>query len=273
MNRRTIALALATALLPLACRESPRPEKAEPPEQPTQPPAKTAPPPVAYVQAIPNTRAAIDLVPVPAAKVWLGKTEITWAQFETWYFTEEEEDLPDGVDAISRPSSYYFPHDRGWGRGKRPAVGFSRHAAEQFCVWLSQRTGRKYRLPTEAEWEAACGDAPADLDVAAWHEGNSGAKTQPVAGKSANAAGLHDMLGNVWEYCQGTFAQDDDGPVLRGGCWADPAAAVKPGARRTVPFSWNERDPQRPRSVWWYADGPYAGFRIARSFADAKETK
>lgn len=117
--------------------------------------------------------------------------------------------------------------------------------ATEFCQKLSQRTGRKVRLPTEAEWEYACpagsttrfcfGDSDNGLGDYAWYRSNSGMKTHPVGAKRANAWGLHDMHGNIWEWCADWFDKDyyaksptDDptGPangsygVVRGGCWS-----------------------------------------------------
>mgnify|MGYP002626072859 FL=1 len=106
-----------------------------------------APVPADYDEAIPGTVVSFRMVAVPEARIWLGRTEVTWEEFEAWYLSEEEEGE---VDAVARPSPFYFPHDRGWGAGRRPAVGISRHAAERYCAWLSRRTNRAYRLPTEA---------------------------------------------------------------------------------------------------------------------------
>jgi len=123
-----------------------------------------------------------------------------------------------------------------------PVETVSWNDASEFCRKLSQRAGRTVRLPTEAEWEYACragsttrfcfGESDNGLGDYAWHYSNSEKKTHPVGGKQANAWGLHDMHGNVWEWCgdwKGSYpsgtASDPTGPtsgrhrVLRGGSW------------------------------------------------------
>jgi formylglycine-generating enzyme required for sulfatase activity len=130
------------------------------------------------------------------------------------------------------------PGDRGWGRAQRPVINVSWEDAVAYCEWLSQETGLPYRLPREAEWEYACragseavycfGDDKTQLGEYAWYEKNSGNKTHPVGEKKANAWGLHDMHGNVWEWCADRYdaeyyAVSPQGPdkgsdrVLRGG--------------------------------------------------------
>jgi len=116
--------------------------------------------------------------------------------------------------------------------------------ANAFCEKLSKQTGRNYRLPTEAEWEYACrasstgrycfGDDEALLDDYAWHTKNAVNKTHSVGGKKPNAWSLHDLHGNVWEWCQDWYdagyywlspETDPQGPtsggyrLLRGGSW------------------------------------------------------
>lgn len=110
------------------------------------------------------------------------------------------------------------------------------------CQKFLKKVGGGLRLPTEPEWEYACragtvtrfytGDSVEDLTAAGWHGGNSGGKTQPVGLKRANAWGLHDMHGNVWEWCQNLYGKypysatggmeshnSTDYRVLRGGTW------------------------------------------------------
>jgi formylglycine-generating enzyme required for sulfatase activity len=119
------------------------------------------------------------------------------------------------------------------------------HAAVAFCAWLSKKEGKKYRLPTEAEWEYSCragksraryvfGPEAAPLDSYSWHLRNSGGKTHPVAKLRENDWGLSDMVGNVWELCQDWYdpnyyktspREDPHGPatgsmrVVRGPSW------------------------------------------------------
>jgi hypothetical protein len=72
------------------------------------------------------------------------------------------------------------------------------------------------------------------------------------------------MLGNVWEYCLEPARPPAFGPVLRGGAWNSPAPAVRASNRQTVEEEWYERDPNRPRSMWWFTDATFVGFRLVR---------
>ncbi|HZS05405.1 MAG TPA: bifunctional serine/threonine-protein kinase/formylglycine-generating enzyme family protein [Blastocatellia bacterium] len=128
--------------------------------------------------------------------------------------------------------------------------------AADFCRKLSRMTGRNYRLPTEAEWEYACragtktkysfGDDDKLLGQYAWYDRNSDQGTHPVGRKLPNAWGLHDMIGNVWEWCQDWYGKDyyhfapevdPTGPetgqarVLRGGAWSFPGEECRAANR------------------------------------------
>jgi formylglycine-generating enzyme required for sulfatase activity len=126
-------------------------------------------------------------------------------------------------------------------------------------------TNKKYRLPTEAEWvqaamlAAGTGTlAPDRRDALAWHQGNAGAKTHPVGLKKADALGLFDLFGNAAEW----VATSDGTLVARGGSFRDPPSTIGPTARAVQDESWNERDPQLPKSRWWLSDAPFVGFRL-----------
>lgn len=131
-----------------------------------------------------------------------------------------------------------------------PVEVVSWHEAQAFIAKLNALTGKKYRLPTEAEWEYAARSGGRkekysggnDVDAVAWYEANSGGKTNPVGAKSANGLGLYDMSGNVWEWCADWYGENyyasspQDNPqgpatgserVIRGGSWNNDAWGVR----------------------------------------------
>jgi len=128
--------------------------------------------------------------------------------------------------------------------------------AVEFCQKLSQKTGSKFRLPTEAEWEYACragtttrynlGNTKSDLAQAGWYDFNSSGKTHPVGQKTPNAWGLYDMHGNVWEWCNDWYGKDFYGSapklnpsgalsgssrVMRGGGWGGSGSSCRSAFR------------------------------------------
>jgi formylglycine-generating enzyme required for sulfatase activity/nitrate/TMAO reductase-like tetraheme cytochrome c subunit len=218
-----------------------------------------------YTEQIPGTSVSLKMIAVPGGTFRMGSTEkepfhkpdespvrtvsvspffmteveITWEQYWAFYGNTMSEgrtppekvyannSRPD-VDAISGPTPPFGFPDQGWGFGDRPAITMTHYAAETFCQWLSKKTGKKYRLPTEAEWEyAARGGTetpyfftgnPKDFsDQGFWrkffdaktdsisayiiYDKNSKNKTQEPTEVKPNPFGLKNMLGNVMEYC------------------------------------------------------------------------
>ena len=234
-----------------------------------------------YRETIPPMLVTFEMVPVPGGTVtidgkpqtvepfFIGRTEVTWDMYDVFALGL---DVGKGVaDAITRPSQPYANPDYGWGHAGYAAISIARPAAEAFCVWLSKKTGQEYRLPTEAEWvhaaalAAGSGPLAADRrDALAWHRGNADDKAHAVGKKQPDALGLFDLFGNAAEWvttADGTLA-------TRGGSFRD--TAVGPEARAIQDSSWNERDPQLPKSKWWLSDGPFVGFRLVAPAARAR---
>ena len=151
-----------------------------------------------------------------------------------------------------------------------PVEGVSWEDIQDFLKKLNAKTGKKYRLPTEAEWEYAARGGNQNRGYkyvgsntfyeVLWYDPNSGSKTYPVGGKKSNELGLYDMNGNVWEWCQdwyGAYSSNKqtnpEGPssgssrVLRGGGWS-----IDPGDFRV-----SNRTFSKPSN----RDG-YLGFRL-----------
>ena len=164
----------------------------------------------------------------------VGKYEVTFVEWDA---------------CVSAGGCRHRPIDLGWGRGRRPAIHVSWADAQEYVDWLSRRTGKRYRLLSESEWEYAAragtrtryfwGDAVgrdrANCDGCGsrW----DGAQTAPAGSFAANGFGLHDLRGNVWEWVDDCWHESYDGAptdsrawtaggdcdkrVLRGGSWLD----------------------------------------------------
>ena len=204
---------------------------------------------------------------VDVGPFYIGVTEVTWDLYDVYALGLDVQPDRAGMDATARPSNPYGAPDYGWGHAGFPVMSVTRHAAESFCQWLSQKTGKPYRLPTEAEWMRAAALAaggaalsPQKRDALAWHRGNADGRTHAIRTRTADALGLFDLFGNVAEW----VVPDDGSLVARGGSFRDAPDRVGPDARAVQDPSWNETDPQLPKSRWWLSDAPFAGFRVVR---------
>ena len=211
---------------------------------------------------------------------------------------KKETQKADDVDAITGPTPVYGDMTMGYNE-KHPAMGMTWHNAMTFCRWLSKKTGRQYRLPTEAEWEYACraggskafgaASEPEQIKDFAWYDATADRQTAEVGKKKPNAWGLCDMQGNVreWVYdfysptaykeaAKQTPAINPKGPdseqvaepkvhVARGGDYNSPIAEARCAARAFEEKWWRSGDPQIPKSQWWLPEMDIIGFRVACS--------
>jgi formylglycine-generating enzyme required for sulfatase activity len=223
--------------------------------------------PSRYRETLEGTLVSFEMVRVPGADgiadLYVGTTEVTWDLYDVFALgLDQTAPQPVGIDAIGKPSNPYGAPDYGWGHAGYPVISVTRQAADAFTKWLSLKTGREYRLPTDAEWThvarlAARGISPADI---AWHAGNAGMVTHAVGRKSPDALGLFDLFGNAGEWVM----TSGETLVIRGGTYRSGPDTIGPTARAEQDYSWNERDPQLPKSQWWLSDGPHVGFRVVR---------
>ena len=212
---------------------------------------------------MPDAKAPGGTKEVAIKPFWIGEKEVSWDEYDAYMFKLDMTDAEAAkVDVKLRPSLPYGAPDRGYGHEGYAAISIARNGAEQYCKWLSNKTGKKYRLPTEAEWEFAAraggeGKMTAEeLQNVAWVQENSSDTTHPIGEKKPNAWGLYDMFGNAGEWVQG----NDGDWVIKGGSFKEPAIKVNAQWRAKQTDAWH--DPNKPKSNWWLADAPFAGFRV-----------
>ena len=172
----------------------------------------------------------------------ISKQEVTFAEY----------------DKFARATGRRLPNDESWGRADRPVINVSWNDARAYAEWLSKKTGKRYRLPTEAEWEYA---ARAGSTGKAWWDSSAkvkpancfncgsewdGKRTAPAGSFSGNAFGLLDMAGNAQEWTEdcyhtGYTGAPDDGTawltpgctqrVVRGGSYSNPLDTLRNAKR------------------------------------------
>jgi formylglycine-generating enzyme required for sulfatase activity len=249
---------------------------------------------------------------VEISAFWMAATEVTWDVYDVWaadldLFRIKAMSLKASPrDPIaekfqtSQPTKPYCDMSFGMGTRGYPAICMTDHSARTFCKWLSAKTGRYYRLPTEAEWEYACragtttaysfGDDPAELEDHAWYIENSEEAYQKVGKKKPNPWGLYDMHGNVAEWVSDQY--DEAGYVLvegqakdplavpktlyprviRGGGWNQFPEDCRSSARAASSAEWQKQDPQTPKSIWYLTEARHVGFRVVRPLVEPSET-
>ena len=198
----------------------------------------------------------------------VGRYEVTFAE---WDACVRDGGCPRGEGVAD---------DEGWGRGRRPVINMSWDDAKRYVQWLSRKTGKAYRLPSESEWEYA---ARAGTETAySWgdeigvnrancagcgSQWDGDRTTAPVGSFGANAWGLYDMHGNVWELVEDCWNRSYAGApadgsawqrgncdrrVLRGGSWSDTPSFLR--AANRYRYATDDRN---------YS----LGFRVARTLA------
>ncbi len=233
-----------------------------------------------YTEKIPGSNVSFDMVALPGgefnmgspddepfhkqdegpvrkvtlSKFWIARTEVSWDEYLAFFRATGSQGRTEGqvvsrknADAISGATPPWGAPDQGWGKGLRPAITMSWHAANVYCQWLSKVTGKKYRLPTEAEWEYACragtttpyffpgnpgkftsegflrkifGPDTAVIASRVVYKVNSNGKTMEPSFVKPNPFDLKNMSGNVAEFCLDYYSPDT--------YKADTVAAVNP---------------------------------------------
>jgi formylglycine-generating enzyme required for sulfatase activity len=224
----------------------------------------------------------VEMVVVPAGDYSMGSPETPYEKPEhkvtiaqPFAIGRREVTFDEWDQCFAALACKYRPDDRGWGRGTRPVIDVSWDDAKLFIAWLSQKTGKRYRLPSEAEWEYA---ARAGTTTAYWwgraaDKGRANCEdcavtptrqTTPAGTFRPNGFGLFDVAGNAAEWVEDCWNDTYRGAptngtpwtagqcqqrVLRGGSFAGKANLIRSAAR----FRYD-------RDVRYYANG----FRVAR---------
>ena len=166
-------------------------------------------------------------------RIAMGQYPVTFEDYDRIGFLEAFLARPWSTLGKKLSSSFdHRPYDYwGWGRGRRPVIMVSWHDAKAYCAWLSEQTGKRYRLPSESEWEYAAragtetryswGDEIGVNRANGYVSGSkwSNRKTSPVGSFAPNGFGLYDMHGNVCEWVEDHWHDNYEGAPSDGSAW------------------------------------------------------
>lgn len=243
-----------------------------------------------FTEKIPNTNVSFEMIAIPGgefimgsppdeplrkkdegprhkvkvSRLFMAKHEVSWDEYLEFFKAtssqgRKEAEEENELDGISGPTPPWGAPDQGWGKGSRPAITMTWKAANVYCKWLSQVTGKKYRLPTEAEWEYAArggtetpyffdgspkkftsegifkkifGADTATIQSFVTYKVNSMSQTSEPEITKENPFGLKNMLGNVSEFCSDFYAPDAY-QAYKGGIANNPKGPKK-GQERVI---------------------------------------
>lgn len=192
----------------------------------------------------------------------VGRYEVTFAEWDA---------------CVAAGGCRHQPNNRAWGRGRQPVINITWNDAHEYLAWLSKMTGVPYRLLSEAEWEYAAragnqsaypwGETPGTSQANFNGSGSqwSNKQTAPVGSFAPNRFGLHDMIGNVWEWVEDCWHDNYTSAPTDGSVWLGRSC----GRRVARGGSWSSGQESARAAVrsWYYANKRFddVGFRIART--------
>ncbi|MEM9345031.1 MAG: SUMF1/EgtB/PvdO family nonheme iron enzyme [Planctomycetota bacterium] len=232
---------------------------------------------------ITQTRVAFDMVRMPGDEAraiepfYISRHEVTWQMIYDWMYCQDLEDQQEAwalIDEGLRPSPLQeilaITFQVGDNNQTHPAMGMTRLTAQGYCIWLSEQTGRRYRLPTLAEWRHAAqlgGGLPIDsFDKHVLHAGNAevheltaNRQTLPAGSKQPNAMGIYDLFGSVAEWVTNPGGPD----LIVGGSINTPPAEISAHWQTEENIDiWSASYPNLPYSRFWYMDYYFTGIRL-----------
>lgn len=210
--------------------QSSPPRPAEPVAVPKNPDKPVGKPVSAQQPAVPTPQ----MIRISPGSFMMGgsgdkdEAPIHEVRFTTPFAIARYETTFDEYDRFAQATGRSLPQDdEGWGRGSRPVINVSWEDAQAYAKWLSQTTGKRYRLPTEAEWEYAARSGGQDQTWAGTSDAGQlnqyavfeADRPEPVGSKKPNGLSLYDMSGNVWEWVEDCWHENYNGAPANGSGW------------------------------------------------------